>query len=287
MKKSITIVVPDLPDVAWACAGIILLLLPSLVWVVLDRTIWPWDQAWYGEVSTDLWYWLGHAPVRWATTMIDGMHVKAPGVVWLGQAFVGLRGFSRIGGSIFVAFNPLDPVRAAVHCLQNRRSDVSSGPLVHAGGVIFTAGAQLFVGLSHQYFVEPLQTVAVGWSLYLCGRVKDWPAPRLGIHLVAVLVLGALAKATTPMYFLLPVAYTAFHVFRGLRTSGLAGWSAERSSLVVLAFAVAGGVLCALWYLRHLGDVWQHVHDSSVGDLALEYGRRDHFFGKLVVWSSS
>ena len=285
-KKTITVELPDLSATALACAGMLLLLLPSVYWILRDRTIWPWDQAWYAQVSTDLWYWLWHSPVRWAMTMIDGLDIKPPGIVWLGQAFIGLRGLlgsveaSLLLSIILTQFALLYIVyKIGVRMFPD-------APLIHAAGVIFTASAQLFVGLSHQYFVEPLQAVAVAWSLYLCGRVKEWPAPRLGIHLAAVVVLGALAKATTPMYFLLPVAYVAIQLFRGLRAGSLAGWSRERGSLALLAFVAAGGSLGALWYLRHLGDVWRHVHDATIGDIALEYGHRDTLFRKLAIWSS-
>ena len=91
-RKIITVEVPLLPATALASAGMLLLLLPSVFWALRDRTIWPWDQAWYAQVSTDLWYWLWHSPVRWAVTMIDGLYLKPPGIVWLGQAFIGLRG---------------------------------------------------------------------------------------------------------------------------------------------------------------------------------------------------
>ena len=37
-------------------AGVgLVLILPSVVWAFLDHSIWPWDPAWYGEVSADLW----------------------------------------------------------------------------------------------------------------------------------------------------------------------------------------------------------------------------------------
>ena len=33
----------------------VVLVLPSVVWIAIDRSIWPWDPSWYGEVSIDLW----------------------------------------------------------------------------------------------------------------------------------------------------------------------------------------------------------------------------------------
>ena len=80
----------QLPGALWAllCVG---LLAPSLVWIAEDRTVWPWDQASYGEVSSDLWFWMWHSFRRWVGELADGLNMKPPGVVWLGQLFVPLR----------------------------------------------------------------------------------------------------------------------------------------------------------------------------------------------------
>src|SRR5215471_4431302 len=67
-------------------------LFPSLVWILEDRRIWPWDQAWYGEVSVDLWYWLGHSFRQWSSSMVECLPLKPPGIVWLGQLFVPFSG---------------------------------------------------------------------------------------------------------------------------------------------------------------------------------------------------
>src|SRR5437588_5580836 len=68
----------------------VLLLLPGVYWVLKDKTVWPYDQAWYGEVSVDLWYLLTHHPGEWASHMLSAFGTKAPGVAWLGQFFVPL-----------------------------------------------------------------------------------------------------------------------------------------------------------------------------------------------------
>jgi len=218
--------------------------------------------------------------------MIDGLYLKPPGIVWLGQAFIGLRGpLGSVEASLLLSI--ILTQFALLYIVYKIAAQMfPDAPLIHAAGVIFAAGAQLFVGLSHQYFVEPLQAVAVAWSLYLCGRAREWPVPRLGIHLAAVVILGALAKATTPMYFLLPVAYTAIHLFRRSRAGAFAGWRWGRGSLALLAFVAAGGSLGIVWYVKHVGDVWRHVHDATLGDIALEYGHRDTLFHKLAIWSS-
>ena len=59
------------------------LLLPSLYWIARDRAVWLWDQAWYGEVSVDLWYLLVHHPVQWQGAATQAFGIKAPGIAWV------------------------------------------------------------------------------------------------------------------------------------------------------------------------------------------------------------
>src|SRR5207253_1842232 len=65
---------------------------PSIVWAFLDRSIWPWDPAWYGEVSADLWATLRTDAGNWGTAMAHAFGAKPPAVAWLGQFFIPLGG---------------------------------------------------------------------------------------------------------------------------------------------------------------------------------------------------
>jgi hypothetical protein len=76
----------------WIYLLIVGLLTPSFFWIAQDYHVWPWDQAWYGEVSVDLCFWLTHSAYTWLATMADGLDLKPPGVVWIGQFFVLLNG---------------------------------------------------------------------------------------------------------------------------------------------------------------------------------------------------
>jgi hypothetical protein len=66
------------------------LVFPSLVWIKIDRRFWPWDQAWYGQVSADLYYTLVHDPAGWFHAMHVLLPLRPPLVSWLGQLFVPL-----------------------------------------------------------------------------------------------------------------------------------------------------------------------------------------------------
>jgi hypothetical protein len=274
----------DLRKRAWHYPLIAVLLVPSVFWIVEDRSVWPWDQAWYGEVTTDLWFWLGHSRFQWVATMADGMNMKPPGIVWMGQLFVPLKA---IFGSVEAALLFSILVTQIVLLLLLFRIGEELSPnsrAVAAAGVVLAAGGQLFAGLSHQFFVEPLQAVAVAWIYVIAFRAAYWPRIRVILHLLAALVIGALAKATTPVYCLLPCAYLLYRSIRSSAKRGAASEWKSRASVLPVLIIVFLGVPCAVWYLRHLPAVWQHIHDASFGDLALPYGYRQPVYQKLVTW---
>jgi len=58
MKKKITfltlVVPPAARRSALLLAALAIAVAPNLVWIWLDKTVWPWDPAWYGKHSVDL-----------------------------------------------------------------------------------------------------------------------------------------------------------------------------------------------------------------------------------------
>jgi len=286
-NASITIRVPSpaaLLKTNWSYWGIAFLLAPSLVWIYKDHSVWPWDQAWYGQVSADLWFWLGHSLRQWIATMADGLNMKPPGVSWLGQWFVPL---GAVFGSIEAAllFSVLLTQFAMLFVLFRVGQGIFPGSrTIPAAGVLFAAASQLFTGLSHQMFVEPLQGLATVWAFYVAVKAPDWPKSTTVVHLGAALVLGLLAKATTPLYCLAPCLYSAYFLVRRPGAPDFrAEWKSRPSRILIVVFGCLA-ILCALWFFRHLGEVWRHVRDASSGDIALAYGSRDSLSHKLVLW---
>jgi hypothetical protein len=288
MKRvSIMLRVPspgDLFRANWSSFWIAFLIAPSLIWICKDHSVWPWDQAWYGQVCADLWFWLGHSPRQWIATMADGLNMKPPGIAWLGQLFVPLgAAFGSIEAALLSSVLLTQFAMLLVLFRIGDRMFPGSRPNP-AAGVLFAAASQLFVGLSHQMFVEPLQGLAAAWTLYVALKSPDWPKSRIVVHLGAALVLGLLAKATTPLYCLPPCVYCGYFL---VRRPGAPDFRAEWKlwlSRSLLAIFGCLAMLCALWYVRHFAEAWQHVHDSSSGDVALAYGSRDSISHKLALW---
>jgi hypothetical protein len=289
MKKlpsAISIPQPEAtPRDVWAYALISLLLAPSAVWILLDRAVWPWDQAWYGEVSVDLWFFLGHSLRQWCALMLTGLYMKPPGIAWIGQFFVPLgQAFGSIEAGLLLSVL-LTQFVLLLFIFKIGQQMKPDSKLVPAVGAVFTAGAQLFVGLSHQFFPEPLQALSVAWVFFVVVKSAQWPKPRIAVHLTGALILAALAKATTPLYVFMPAIYVGFVFLRKPKTSTFADeWRCVPSRLLMVVCALAA-LAGALWYAYNLGHVWQHVRDSSSGEIALHYGFRASMFRKLIVWT--
>ena len=261
------------------------LLIPSLIWIAEDHTVWLWDQAWYGEVSADLSFWMRHSPRQWAATMAVGLSMKPPGVVWLGQFFVPLQHiFGSLETSLLVSILATQFVLLVVLFRIGRRLCVSSS-LAAVAGITVAAGTSLFVGLSHQFLVEPLQAAAVAWAYYVVVRAPDWPGPRIMTQLGLAMVVGVLAKADTPLYCLLPCFYALSLICRkGLSwVEFLACWRVRLFQFEVVLLGSLS-LATALWYKINIRAVWQHVRDASSDSVALQYGSRDTWLHKIVQW---
>jgi hypothetical protein len=233
----------------------------------------------------DLWFWLGHSLKAWRSEMINGLYLKPPGIVWLGQFFVPLRGiFGSVEAALLFSILLTQFMVLAILFKIGQRMAPQSR-LVPFAGVLFASGSQLFVGLSHQFFVEPLQALAVAWCFYIALMAGDWPKSRTAIQLASALLLGVLAKATTPFYCLVPCVYSVYLLVRKpVEWKVAAEWKSRSSRTLVLVSGVLG-ILNSFWYFRNLAGVWQHVHDATSSDLALNYGTRDSVFHKLIAWS--
>ncbi len=266
-------------------------LAPNAWWIARDRSPWPWDPSWYGQVSVDLWYYLSHFALRsWARGMLKAMYMKPPGTVWLGQFFVALRGICGSVETALLLSILLTHAALLLVVLRIGRAIAPDSDAVPALGVAIVASGRLFVGLSHQFFVEPLQALVVAWTILIAARAEEWRVPRTLLHLAAATILGALAKATTPVYTLLPCLYAAVMAIRKVRDENWRESCAEESRTLSGRWLAIGimiaGPATAVWYRFNFREVWKHARAASSGDVALQYGSRASVASKLASWSN-
>lgn len=257
-----------------------LLVAPSLLWLARDRSVWPWDQAWYGHGSLTLFYTLVQSPRRWPGEMMAVLERQAPGVAWLGQWFAPL-------GALLGSFD--DGLLASIlvtqaltlvllyHAFLEVAGQDAHG--IAVAGCLMTASAPLFVGLSHQYFTEPLQLLGVAAFVLIMCAAPRWPGAFTLALLAAASGLALLAKVSSPAYCLGPAVVASWHALRRLKLSP-GEWRQPRTVAAALAAVVllAGA---AGWYRRNLSFVRDHVRASAVGPVADIYGGQVAFAESL------
>ncbi|MBD2315408.1 hypothetical protein [Phormidium tenue] len=269
---------------------------PSILWISLDQRVWPWDQAWYGQVSVELFYKLTHSPISWAKDMISAFGIKAPGTAWLGQLFVpigNLIGSIEIGllaSTVLTQFCSLVLIYQIV-------SKLTSSRLITIICCLFAASSPLSVALTHQYLVEPLQYLSVTWIVLITVFSPDWQTKRTLLHLISAISLSMLAKITSPLYSFLAVLLILYNIWKNRNIDKNNKININNSKpqyinaisksgfLALTAFVLASGFL--LWYGKNLQTILSFTMLASSGEASLLYGEKADFFRKLQFWLPS
>lgn len=258
----------------------VLLTIPSVVWVIIDRSIWAWDPAWYGQVSIELWAALKASPSAWMDSLQSAFASKPPGIAWLGEFFVPLR---RILGApepamllsiVATQFVTLLLTYGAVWRIWRRRSAAALAMLV-------LAGAPLFVALSRSYFAEPLQAAAVAWAVFVLASARQRHPALTVVQVPGVVALGLLAKLSSPIYVVLPLIAALIVAFWGPVRWRVPRWYL---SPALIASAAASGLLVVgsvAWYRRNIDAALTHARFSAESDL---WGTRGAFVHDWFEW---
>ena len=188
-----------------------LLIVPSIIWAALDQRVWPWDQAWYAQVSVELFYRLTHSPLEWFKDMAAAFGTKAPPLSWFGQLFVPVGQFIgsiEVGLLLSIVLTQFIVLLIIFHIVL----DLTSSRLISLVCSLFASSAPLSVALSHQYLVEPLQTASVAWTMLIMVFSPQWKPRRILFHLVSAISLGMLAKVTYPIYAFGPIIIIVYYI---------------------------------------------------------------------------
>jgi hypothetical protein len=256
---------------------IALLFVPPLVWVLLDRSVWPWDPAWYGEVSVDLYAALLRSFPEWVRMLATGLPDRAPGLVWVGQFFVPLGGPKGL-----LLFSVLLQA-AAAWTLFRALAALFEDELAAFASVAFVCSGPLFAGMTQSYFTEPFEGLGVALFVYFLARADRRPLWRSALLLGAAALAAAFGKITAGLYLLCPALLFAALCVR--RRAELRERPRLDRSGALLAFAFAAVALVfGAWLLICGKAVFERAFASASGPLAELYGTRGGFGHKLIYW---
>ena len=194
-----------LEPVALAVGVGLVLMTPSIVWVSIDRSIWPWDEAycrfWYDRSVGDT------APDP--RVMVAGNDTRVRHLASgdrVGRSVLRPpRRHPWLGPSPALLFSNEAALVAAIGLLYLAGLRVADGRrLVALVGPLMAGSAPLLVNLSHWYRVEPIQILSIVWVLFVMASARGWHLSLTAMTLVAALSFGVLAKMTTPAYVAMP-----------------------------------------------------------------------------------
>jgi hypothetical protein len=261
--------------------AIAVLLSPSLYWIAGDNQVWPWDMAWYGQVSAELWQALADSPSQWWAWMVSAFSIKAPGIAWFGQLFVPLGerlGSIEIGLLLSVILVQFGSLALTYRIAREQFSGSASLAFL---GVLLTAAAPLFVAMSHEYLTESHQLFAVTYFYWIAAVSQRLRRMQTAGHLLFATALALLAKASSPIYCVIPGCIAIYDAFR--RKEEPVSQPAPAEKLLLFA-AIVVATATALWYAKNFTTLLEFVNIAASSDVALNYGKRDVFLNKLLYW---
>jgi hypothetical protein len=257
---------------------------PSLIWIALDKSVWTWDPALYGKNAVELFFNLIYRPIDWIFQMIDALAGAAPGVSWFGQFFVPV---GYLLGSIDVGLLLSIWMTQVLTLMLMYRSvwELSDhNQLVSVTGSLVIGSAPLFVGMSHQYFAEPLQVLGVAWFVMIMSFAPKRSRAFILSQLLVATPVAMLAKASSPLYCLGPGLVALWYVFKpGQSSAGKREWF-QKGVVAALAVGIVMNVATIAWYYRNITHVIHHISIASSGPIAELYGKNDLFLNAMLFW---
>jgi hypothetical protein len=273
---------------------LLLTLVPSLVWIFNDRQLWPWDQAWYAEVSTELFYQLSHQPITWGQSMISAFGIKAPGLAWLGQFFVPIGeqfGSIEIGLLLSIIFTQaMVLILSYLYLIQLTKSR-----LISFISCLVISSSSLWLGLTHQYFVEPLQTLAITWIILILVYTPEWRINQIFFHLLGAFSLAMISKVTSPLYSVVAIIIILFYVLIKFFNKLQKKLNIKKFIVMVIQklwknfnywhlSCIFLALATFLWYAKNWQTIVSFTLLASSGQASLLYGEKASFWIKFQYW---
>lgn len=263
-------------------ALLFLMIAPGFFWAFVDNSVWPWDQAWYGEMSVNLYYTLTHSFSDWYPAVMKAFATKSPGIAWFGQFFVPL-GFL-VGIEKALLFFILLAQFFTLIITYKIIFSLTRSKKISLTACLAMTGAPLFVGMGHQYFVEPFQLLAVVFFVYIATKSEVWSKYDQIIALVAASAFAMIIKISSPMYVFLPALVILRNIFVSPKSSAKRYFFDTKSRILIYAAGISFLAVSVNWYTVNSGHILKFMKETSSGSVALFFGKEMPFFEKLPYW---
>jgi 4-amino-4-deoxy-L-arabinose transferase-like glycosyltransferase len=174
-----------------------------LAWVLMDQSVWPWDEAFYGDFTLQVWRAKVLGPAGWLDAMFHPLFgLMPPLIVWTGQFFVPLRHLTGDFESALLLLNVAASC-GALTLIYFISRNITRNRVAALIGMLVCASSPPFVAMTLLYRVEAVQSLTVAVMMFAA-----WQAARLStVSMTALLFigvsLGLLAKASS-ITFVLP-----------------------------------------------------------------------------------
>ena len=255
------------------------MILPNLIWIFFDRRLWTTDTALYGFNALELHHLLAHDPSHWIERALS-IGPKPPIVPWLGQFLVpiGLLAGNIDAGLLLLTFLSQ---AVALAFLFEALFEYSKSEWIALTGCAGAASAPLFIDVSKQLYVQPVQLAAVCWFIYIMARSKRWDALVILLQLTTATCVAMLATMSSPAFCVIAGAVA---LSRAIRKLVYEKTVLSRRHAYHLALAAPVFLVTLFWYRRHLfeaigygGFSFHYIYGGLMGAGYLQ---------KLWTWTS-
>ncbi len=218
-------------------------ILPSLVWIALDKGLWRGDPCGYALGSVALYKELLTDLPMWPRYLFGGY--KAPFILWIGQLFVA---FGYFIGSVDFALLliPLLSTFITLVLLFKSFESFFKNKLIALCGCLAVAASPLFSGLSTGFWIEPIQIAVISWFVFALTRADRWSFYFALSQFIIAGSLAMLIKFSSPLYIIGPSVAFWYIVFKN-RPS----YNISKKDLLYLSFAFLCFLPAAVFYLAN------------------------------------
>jgi 4-amino-4-deoxy-L-arabinose transferase-like glycosyltransferase len=262
------------------CAGYFaafFLIIPSVIWNLFDKSVWPWDQSWYAEISTDLNYLLKNDIDQWWGLMTDAFGIKAPAIAWLGQFFLFFANNpNSIEFSLLLSVSVIQFLSLVLIYNINYRINKS----ISFNSILLVGSAPLFIAMGHQYLVESFQLFFVTLIMWITIASPEEEKNKTFILLGIAMILGMAIKITSPLYV---VFYTFGILYNQFAIKKIRGENKSKNLIWIFLFLLITSITFS-WYFKNFNKILTFAKEMSLSQKALNYGNVDTFTNKFIYW---